>query len=215
MTPARGPALVVAAALSLALAACASAPAKPAHAAPAPSPATGGAPWPAPDDPLALAVKAGLQPEVKETLVNHVHSHLDVFVNGRPVQVPAGVGINIADPGVHHDTDPSGDVYGGIQGCARPCISPLHTHDTSGVLHTESATSERNTLGQFFTEWDVRLDRRCVGGYCKPDSIAVYVDGDRFSGNPAGIRLEDHTEIAIVIGTPPKKIPSTGDFSRA
>jgi hypothetical protein len=55
--------------------------------------------WPAPSDPLARSVAAGLKPEVKESLTFHVHAHLDVFVNGKPVTVPAGIGINTTDRG--------------------------------------------------------------------------------------------------------------------
>ena len=59
---------------------------------------------------------------------------------------------------------------------AAPCISPLHTHFVDGVLHTELKENQFNTLGEFFTEWDVRLNRRCVGGYCKPAAaITIYV----------------------------------------
>src|SRR5437868_5190338 len=65
-----------------------------------------------------------------------------------------------------------------------------------------------NRLGQFFLEWGVRLDRRCVGGYCKPDSIRVYVNGKPYLGDPRQILLADRSEIAIVIGSLPKKIPS-------
>src|SRR5947199_4241921 len=43
--------------------------------------------WPAPRGPLALAVAAGLVPEVKESLAYHVHAHLDVFLDGKPVLV--------------------------------------------------------------------------------------------------------------------------------
>ena len=53
----------------------------------------------------------------------------------------------------------------------------------------------------------MRLDRRCVGGYCKPDSIRIYVNGKPFTGDPRTILLADRTEIAIVIGTPPKVVP--------
>src|SRR5689334_18431758 len=95
--------------------------------------------WPRPPDPMGLAVAAGLKPQPKEFLANHVHAHLDVFVDGKRVTVPAGVGIKIDDPAVRHETLADGsDNYGGIQLCNEPCISPLHTHDTSGVLHTES-----------------------------------------------------------------------------
>jgi hypothetical protein len=178
----------------------------------APTPASGGLPWPAPPDPLALARKAGLTPEPHEFFGFHVHSHLDVFVNGKAVQVPAGIGINIHDPAVHHEVLGDGtDAYGGIDPpCEQPCVSPLHTHDVSGVLHTESQGSEPNRLGQFFTEWNVKLDGNCVGGYCKPEaSILVYVDGAQYGGNPAEIELTDRKEIAIVVGTPPAKIPSS------
>ena len=177
---------------------------------PAPDPPTGGVPWPAPSDPLDRAVAAGLEPETQEFLDYHVHSHLDVFVNGSPVEVPAGIGINIADPAVHTGPSDLGPTYGGIDPpCEQPCISPLHTHDATGTLHTESAADQPNTLGQFFTEWGVTLTDQCVGGYCSPDaSIQVFVDGETFSGNPADIELADQLEIAIVIGTPPEEIPS-------
>jgi hypothetical protein len=170
--------------------------------------------WPAPDDPNALTRKAGLEPETKETLIHHVHAHLDVFVDGESVLVPAGIGIEIDDPGVKRGTDPV--AYGGIEECDEPCISPLHTHDESGVLHTESATEEDNTLGQFFTEWAVKLDETCVGEFCRPDDeIAIYVDGEPYEGDPRAIALTAGKQIAIVIGTPPAEIPSTYDFSNA
>jgi hypothetical protein len=179
---------------------------------PAPTPATGAVPWPAPPNPMALTRKAGLTPETHEFVFLHVHSRLFVFVNGKPVTVPAGIGIDINNPAVHSGTLPDGSTdYGGIAPpCAQPCISPLHTHDDTGVLHTEAKENQFNTLGELFTEWEVRLDTNCVGGYCKPKApIAVYVDGDRYTGDPRNIKLEDKKAIAIVIGTPPDKIPSS------
>ena len=173
--------------------------------APAPKPARGAAPWPAPADPLRLTFAAGLRPERHETLIHHVHSHLDVFVNGARVIVPAGIGINIHDPGVKRFKAQDGSTaYGGIRLCAKPCISPLHTHDDSGILHTESASAVPHRLGQFFIEWGVRLSRSCVGGYCRPVSIQIFVNGKRYGGDPRTIELTDHKEIAIAIGTLPK-----------
>ena len=178
---------------------------------PAPTPTKGAAPWPAPQNPMALTRKAGLTPETHEFVFLHVHAHLDVFVNGAAVTVPAAIGININDPAVKRIQEANGSVaYGGIRPpCARVCISPLHTHDTTGILHTEAKENQFNDLGQFFTEWNVRLDPKCVGGYCRPAApITVYVDGDVYTGNPRQIQLEDRREIAIVIGTPPDSIPS-------
>lgn len=182
--------------------------------APAPRPASGAAPWPAPADPVRRTRAAGLTPERKETLIHHVHAHLDIFVNGKHQVVPAGLGINIHDPGVKAGKTPDGSIgYGGITLCDKPCISPLHTHTDTGILHTESASAVPNRLGQLFTEWGVALGRRCVGGYCRPTSTEIYVNGKRYTGDPRVIQLTDHKEIAIVIGTRPKSIPRTADFS--
>ena len=182
------------------------------EAAPSPGRSASGTPpeWPAPQDPAERVQAAGLEMETREALQTHRHTHLDVFFNGSPVTVPAGLGIDISDPGVQHAEDPDGNPgYGGIRQCENPCISPLHTHDETGVLHTEASSEDLRTLGQLFLEWDVRLDASCVGDYCSPDTdIAVYVDGDRFSGDPADIPLTDQTEIAIVIGSPPDSIPA-------
>ena len=172
--------------------------------------------WPAPPDPLERTVAAGLQPERKEFLIHHAHAHLDIFVDGKPIVVPAGIGINIDDPEVQRFDDPDGAVaYGGITRCRKPCISPLHTHDATGIIHTESKSPEPNTLGQFFEEWGVRLGESCVGEYCSPERIAFYVDGNRYRQDPRAIELTDRKEIAIVIGTPPPEIPKTADFSKA
>jgi hypothetical protein len=90
----------------------------------------------------------------------------------------------------------------------------LHTHDVSGVIHTESPTKVDNHLGQLFTEWGVKLDAECVDSYCKPKTkIAVYLNGKPFTGDPRTIDLSNLEEIAIVVGSPPASIPKTGDFS--
>ncbi len=177
----------------------------------APTPAEGAVPWPAPPNPMELTVEAGLEPEVKEFLDHHVHAHLDVFVNGEPVEVPAAVGIDIENPGVNSGPLEDGSMsYGGIEECDEPCISPLHTHDNTGLLHTESPEDVDHTLGELFTEWGVALDENCVGGYCRDaTSIAIYIDGELYEGPPDEITLTDGKEIAIVIGTPPEEIPDS------
>jgi hypothetical protein len=165
--------------------------------------------WSLPTDPMSLAREAGLTPDVKEYFTYHVHAHLDVFVDGHPVEIPGGIGIEITDPAVQSFGSTG---YGGIpeEGCEQPCISPLHTHDVDGVIHIEAPSEARFTLGQFFMELAVRLDASCVDEYCTPDTpVAVYVDGQRQSGDPADIVLGDQQEIAIVIGTPPEEIPDT------
>ena len=175
--------------------------------------------WPAPPPSRAipLAEAAGLVPETHESFEHHVHAHLDVYVAGKHVVVPAGIGINIADPDVKHFPSDGHTAYGRIEECSQPCISPLHTHDVSGVMHTESATAVDNALGQFFTEWDVKLTANCVDKYCTPKTrIALYVDGHQEPFEDAAqIALSDRKEIALVIGRPPAHIPATADFSNA
>lgn len=181
---------------------------------------TGEVAFPAPtaDRVAQLTTAAGLQMETHETLTFHVHAHLDVFIDGEHRTVPGGIGIVITDPRVHSATVDGAPAYGGIAAaCLQPCISPLHTHDISGVLHTESASTVPNTLGQFFKEWDVRFDDQCVGQYCtSATDIEVFVNGTQKPFNAAaGLPLTDHEEIAIVIGARPARIPSEGDFSAA
>jgi hypothetical protein len=175
---------------------------------------TGEAPWPRPDRPRHWVEAAGLEMERTEQLDYHVHAHLDVFVDGEPQVVPGGIGISrsIRPREIEGET-----LYVLAHGrCSKPCISSLHTHSDDGILHTESPVEEPNTLGEFFTEWGVRLTDTCVGGYCEPATpISIYLDGEEFTGNPRNIGLANMLEIAIVIGTPPAEIPSTADFSRA
>ena len=127
----------------------------------------------------------------------HIHQHLDIFVNGKRVTVPALVGI-------YANGNPS---QGGF-------FVELHTHDTSGIIHLEAPKAGAFTLGQFFGVWGVRLSSRCIGGYCaapgKP--LKFYVNGKRFAGDPNNIVLREHQEFAIVYGKPPAKIPSKYDW---
>jgi hypothetical protein len=157
--------------------------------------------WPAPPNPMQLTRKAGLTPETHEFVFLHIHSHLDVFVDGKRVVVPAGIGIDIRNPAVHKFPEPDGTMsYGGIaKPCNKPCISPLHTHSPDGILHTEAKKNQFNRLGQFFTEWGRKI----------PAKAKVYVDGKLVKGDPRAVQLKDRREIAIVVGRPPAHVPST------
>ena len=173
--------------------------------------------WPAPSDPMKLSRDAGFEPTDREFVTTHTHAHLDVFVDGQHVQVPAGIGIDTAAPkGIEATKTPDGTGMDyQVSVCDAPCLSELHTHAPDAILHTESAKAnvEPHTLGQFFIEWGVRMDDSCIGEYCKSDtSVDVYVDGKKHDGNPADIKLTPHVEVAIVIGKPPALIPSSWDF---
>jgi hypothetical protein len=158
---------------------------------------TGGPPWPRPDDTAERGRAIGLSVAPMEGTARHFHTHLDVLVDGRPVEVPAGLGI--ATSGQE--------------------MSELHTHDTTGVLHIEApATGKRYVLGQLFTEWNVRLDGTNLGGLRTGDgrTLTAYVDGQRQDGDPADIELTAHREIALVYGPGDArpKVPSSYHFAQ-
>jgi hypothetical protein len=142
---------------------------------------TTAAPWDAPSDVTAAVSAAGLPMLSSEGTAEHIHVHLDVYVDGKPVTVPALVGI-----------DESAQQ-----------ISPLHTHDTSGVIHIESPVQTDFTLGQFMTEWQVSTSADHLGGNTTDQShtLTAYVNGKAVSGDPAAIVLHAHDEIALVYGT--------------
>jgi hypothetical protein len=158
---------------------------------------TGPAPWPANNGSglRARLAALGLPALPREGTVLHIHSHLDVFVHGRRVVVPAGIGI---DPYFRF-------------------ISPLHTHDTSGVIHIESPTVRIFTLGEFLGVWGVRLGGGCLGGYCvgHRSSLHVYADG-RPVADPATLPLAAHEEIVVTFGTArqvPRPLPASYAFA--
>lgn len=161
-----------------------------------PAALTGSAPWPANTDGLRSRLQAlGLPALGREGTALHVHAHLDVFVHGRRVTVPAGIGIG------------------------PDFISPLHTHDASGVVHVESPDVRTFTLGEVFGVWGVRLTRRCLGGYCASgaDRLRVYVGGRELTGDPRVLPVAPHAEIVVAFGTSrqlPQPLPARYAFPR-
>jgi hypothetical protein len=192
----------VTAVAALLLAGCASSP-QPPTAAPKdgafggqPDKATGKAvvrdtklPWDRPIDQQAQVEAAGLELAAAESLTVHYHAHLDVTVDGTPVAVPAGLGIN---------TGPGGS----LPAHGEPGIAVLHTHDTTGTLHVEAPAAGRFTLGQVFTEWGVVLAAGQVGGYRTGEDgevVTVTVDGATVRGDPAKVVLADGQRIALTV----------------
>lgn len=82
-------------------------------------------------------------------MVLHNHVRLNVTVDGQPVVVPAHIGMTMVgqaeDPLLYGDH--SLDKYG-MAG-----MSPLHTHDATGLIHVESNTMRNFTLGEFLDIW--------------------------------------------------------------
>jgi hypothetical protein len=85
-------------------------------------------------------------PCLAETVTLHVHPWLKIWIETSPgnsynVTVPTAVGI--LDP----------QVSNGLAG-GGSCFEPLHTHDSTGIIHIESARITDNyTLSDFFNVW--------------------------------------------------------------
>jgi hypothetical protein len=185
---------------------------------PSTRPVTTPAPWGLPAFALSQIAYAGLTPLIG-SLIRHDHVHLDVIVNGRKITIPAGVGqAEPIDRGPGPCPPPPeslsiGDCAPGHFFGAKVATSPLHTHTSSGIVHIESDRPGVFALGEFFDEWGVRFDSRCVGGYCTGGGkeLRVFVDGHRVSGDPRSVVLSDRQEIAVVFGGPGAftSVPST------
>jgi hypothetical protein len=82
-------------------------------------------------------------------LLMHDHVSLNVTIDGTPIIVPTHIGMNqtgiFADPLLY--ADHTLDKYG-MGG-----MSPLHTHDSSGIIHVESNKIRYYTLGEFLDIW--------------------------------------------------------------
>ena len=170
---------------------------------------TARAPWPVPQFALSRIAAAGLTPLIGPPS-RHDHLHLDVIVNGRPVTVPAGIGqAEPVDRGPGPcppppDSRTIGDCAPGHYFTSEVAASQLQTHSSSGIVHLQAERPDVLRLGQFFAEWGVRFDRRCLGAYCAGDrrELRVYVDGRRLAGDPRRLVLRDGIEVAVVYGGP-------------
>jgi hypothetical protein len=153
--------------------------------------------FPVPADAERAIRDANLTPMAKETLQNHIHAHVDVIIDARPVIVPADIGI----------VEREGVVTG---------ISPLHTHDDKGVVHIESERPETFRVEQLFAEWGVLLDKRCIAAFCTDDKnqLLAFANGE-LAPDPKAITFSDGLEIVIWYGprgTNPV-VPTSYDFS--
>lgn len=132
---------------------------------------------------------------IQEGTALHTHEHLDIFINGQKIIVPADIGVN--------------DAAG--------FSAPIHTHDETAIIHVESPIVRTFNLGQFFDIWGVLLTKNCIGGYCTNGNqdLKVFVNGSLFQGDPRIVELKNHEEIVVTFGTSqelPKLIPSSFNF---
>jgi hypothetical protein len=149
----------------------------------------------------------GVQCLGNETLAYHIHQHLTLYQDGKPVTLPANIGIPVGS-----------NIPGGT------CYYWLHVHDTTGVVHVESPTTQNYTLGQFLDIWQRTTQLDAQGGgstqvsdafvralrAASPGDVHVYV-GDKETSDYNSIPLTAHELITIEIGTPLQ--PPTTDYT--
>jgi hypothetical protein len=130
----------------------------------------------------------GITCDTSEQLLFHIHAHLDIFVDGQPRYVAAGIGIG--PPLTFQD----GFVVGGS------CFSWLHTHDQSGIIHIESPVQRTFTLGDLFDIWGQPLSATEVGP--AQGNVTAFVNGQPATGDPRALALDNHTLLQLDVGTP-------------
>ncbi|TAK57279.1 hypothetical protein EPO17_02375 [Patescibacteria group bacterium] len=141
--------------------------------------------------------RIGLPALATEGNALHIHQHIDIFIHGKQVGIPAEIGVN----------EQAG------------FISPIHTHDTSGVIHIESPIVQDFNLGQFFDIWGVGLTKQSIGGYVNTttSTLRVFVNGVEVMNDPRSLLLTAHQEIVLTYGEVselPKRIPAEYGFEK-
>jgi hypothetical protein len=114
---------------------------------------TGAPPWDAPRDAVSYIDKAGFERLPLDFSGPSPYTFtLSVTVDGSPVQLPAGIGVDRV----------------------RAEQAAVHTHSTDGLVYVEAkTTAERPTLAQFFTLWGVKYDADCLGDACTALTVTV------------------------------------------
>jgi hypothetical protein len=109
-------------------------------------------------------------------IIMHTHSSLNVTVNGKSLVVPNGVGINSTLWNDHSldkfGTERKATTFGMIS----PAMSPLHTHDSSGVIHVESTEYRNYTLGDFLNIWGLPLEGKEISLIINGNSTENYTN---------------------------------------
>jgi hypothetical protein len=133
----------------------------------------------------------GIECEVRERLLFHIHAHLAVFVNGERRTIPRGIGIPAPRRVTSSDQGPFA--------VAGPCYYRMHSHTADGTIHIESPVQRTYTVGDYFDIWGQPLGPRQVGPERGP--VVVYVNGQRFGGNPRDTPLQAQALVQVDVGT--------------
>jgi hypothetical protein len=133
----------------------------------------------------------GIKCSPTEQVVYHIHTHLQVYVDGQPRALPPTIGM--VKPGYQQTSH--GYFFGALG-----CYYWLHVHAQDGIIHIESPSVRVYTLGNFFDEWRQPLSSDQVGP--AKGKQTIFVNGKRWTASPRDIPLRSHEVIQIDVGTP-------------
>src|SRR5438876_4267161 len=123
----------------------------------------------------------GIYCDALEQTAYHIHAHLTIYIDGKPVAIPQGIGIA---------SDQS-------------CFYWLHTHTSDGVIHIEFPKQGSPTLGNFLDIWEQHFQQ--LGFHNELASSAgwtIYVDGKKVTSNFNQLVLQPHQVITIAYNSP-------------
>ncbi|HEY4439091.1 MAG TPA: hypothetical protein VGN14_01485 [Candidatus Elarobacter sp.] len=127
----------------------------------------------------------GIRCDQMEGSVLHIHQHLAIHDHGKSIPIPPDLGRPLLGN----------------------CLYWVHTHTPDGIIHVESPAFKTFTLGDVFDIWGEPLTKTDVAGAKtkKGESVVIWVDGQRYAGNPRKIELTNHLDVTIDVGPPQKK----------
>ena len=118
-----------------------------------------------------------------QILKMHTHSQLSIILDERGIVIPANIGI---EPTLYRNH--TLDIYGVQQ---PQQISPLHTHDSDGLIHIESTEIRAFTLGEFLDVWGLNFEGR--------QAILIVNDGQAIEIDYRNHVLNDGEKIALSV----------------
>jgi hypothetical protein len=146
----------------------------------------------------------GISCDQGEHSTEHIHAHLTIYVQGREVVVPQGIGI-----------PPGGN-----------CFYWLHTHLTDGVIHVEAPSRVNCTLGQFVDIWaqstrtTVLTGDSFLGHPLAGHQLVIWISDNgqsaqRYFGSLRGVVLRNHELITVAYDSPQVRPVTSFDWQHS
>jgi hypothetical protein len=111
----------------------------------------------------------------------HVHAVLQIYIEGKQIPIASQVGIDAQEE----------------------YLAPLHTHDSSGIVHQESTEPYPFKLSQFIAVWGIKFTNTQLGSYKDEGGkeLALYANGTRVP-SPTTYAMKPHDKLVLEYGYP-------------